>query len=96
MVSGATMPLSVRFPEDLKRKLSFLSKISKKSQSALVAEAVENYLENYVDFQERQIEGVKQAIIESENGKWVDGDKAMEWMFALGTEDEIPRPKSNA
>jgi len=88
-------PLSVRLPIKTRNKLAIISQTAKRSRNSLIAEAVESYVESYVQLQEWQIEGVKKAIKEMDEGKWVDGDKAMAWMMSLGTDHELSRPSAN-
>jgi len=89
-------PLSIRLPIKTRNKLTFISKASKRSQNSLITEAVESYVENYIELQEWQIKGVKQAIKEMDKGKWVDGDEAMTWMMSLDTDRELPRPSASS
>ena len=94
MTTVKNTPLSLRFPSQTRNKLVLLSKASRRSQASLVTEAVDNFIANYVQLQEWQIEGVKQAMKEMDEGKWIDGDTAMEWFNSLGTDHENPIPEA--
>ena len=79
-------PLSIRVPRSIGKKISNFSQAKKISKSSFIQEAVNNYIE----LQEWQIEGVKEAIKEMDEGKGIDGDIFLEWMSVLGTENEKP------
>ena len=84
--------MSVRLPENMKKRLVAMSKNAKRSTSFFIKEAVENYIE----LKDWQIAGVKEAIQEIKEGKGIDGDIVMEWFDSLGTDNELQMPKSTS
>ena len=91
MATTKTVPVSVRLPENMKKRLAVMAKNTKRSTSFVIKEAIESYIE----LKDWQISGVKEAIQEMKEGKGIDGDIVMEWFDSLGTDNELPMPKSD-
>ena len=82
--------LSVRVSKATKKRLAQIAETMQRSQSYVAAEAIEEYLA----IQEWQIAGVKQALASLERGEGVSHEDVKRWTDSLGTEDEIPKPKT--
>ncbi|MDH3324807.1 MAG: ribbon-helix-helix domain-containing protein [Candidatus Peregrinibacteria bacterium] len=88
MTTTANNPISVRLPEDMRKRLALMAKKANRSTSFFIKEAVGNYIE----LQDWQIEGVKKAIKQMDDGDGIDGDIAMEWFDSLETDNELTMP----
>ena len=82
--------LSVRVSNTTKKRLAKIAETMQRSQSYVAAEAIEEYLA----IQEWQIAGVKQALASLERGEGVSHEDVKRWANSLGTEEEIPKPKT--
>jgi predicted transcriptional regulator len=81
-------PVSVRFPQVRKKKVSSLSQRMNITQSSFINEAVQNYIE----LQEWKVEKIKKAMTSLQSGKRIDGDVAMKWFNSLGSTKELSIP----
>jgi RHH-type transcriptional regulator, rel operon repressor / antitoxin RelB len=80
---------TVRVGPDVKKRLEKLAKSTGRSRSFLAAEALDAYL----DVNEWQIAGVKNAITSLDHGKAI-GHKAVKgWVSSWGRTRERPAPK---
>ncbi len=77
--------ISVRLSKDIKKEITDLAKSSHRSNSSIIQEA----LENYINLKKWQIEGVKKAIIQMKKNKTIEGDIFLEWMDELGNNKNI-------
>ena len=82
--------LSVRISRSTKERLQRLAEGSRRSQSFLAAEAIEEF----VSIQEWQIAGIKQALASLDRGEGVPHEAVKAWVESWGTEDERPMPES--
>ena len=82
--------LSVRINLAIKDRLAKLAGSMKRSQSSLGAEATEEY----VEAQEWQIAGIEKAIAAADRGEVVPHEDVGDWIASLGTDTELPVPKS--
>jgi len=44
------------------------------------------------DYEQWKQAEIQAGLDDYEAGKWVDGDKVIEWLRSWGTEDELPPP----
>ena len=81
---------SVRLPDGLKAEVDALAKLTKRSRSFIVKEAVAAYMEDRRDY----LQAVDEALVEADRGVFVSGAKAFEWLDALakGSAPSIPDP----
>ncbi len=80
---------SVRVDAAAKRRLEKLAKSTGRSRSFLAAEAINEYL----DVNEWQVEGVKQAIASLDRGQGIAHERVKQWVASWGTRRERPAPK---
>ncbi len=82
--------LSVQLSDATRKRLARIAKATRRSQSSLAAEAIEEYLA----IQEWQIAGIEQALASLERGEGVSHQDVKRWADSLGTDEELPKPKS--
>lgn len=76
-------------PEILK-SLDQLAEATRRSRTELAEEALQQYLE----VQRWQLEGIREAIAEADSGTpGVPHDRVAEWLDSWGTDEELPPPK---
>ena len=86
---SAAQTLSVRLPDNLKKELDTLARLSKRSRSFIIREAVEAYVED----QREYLRAIDEALAEADKGVFHSSEQAFKWMRALGTEHEYPIPE---
>ncbi len=82
--------LSVRVSNTTKKRLAKIAETMQRSQSYVAAEAIEEYLA----IQEWQIAGIERALASLERGEGVSHQDVKRWADSLGTDEELPKPKS--
>ncbi len=85
----ASTTFTVRVDAGVKKRLEKLAKSTSRSRSYLAAEAIEEYL----NANEWQIAGIKQAIASLDQGKGVPHDEVESWVASWDTPEERPAPK---
>jgi RHH-type rel operon transcriptional repressor/antitoxin RelB len=80
---------TVRVDATAKKRLERLSKSTGRSRSFLAAAAIDEYL----DVNEWQIEGIKRAIASLDRREGVPHGRVKEWVESWGTRSERPRPR---
>lgn len=88
MVDSTT--ITIRVSKSVKDRLESLARQTKRSKSSLAAEGIGNF----VDLEERQIEGIKQALTSVDNGLGVTHDQVEAWVASWDTDDELAAPKA--
>ena len=83
--------LTVRVGPTVRKRLEKLAKYTGRTRSFLAAEAINEYL----DVNEWQVAGIKQAIASVDRGKGIAHDRIKEWVTSWGSEGERPTPKSS-
>jgi len=86
-MSSATF--TVRVDANAKKRLEKLAKSTGRSRSFLAAEAINEYL----DVNEWQVEGVKRAIGEADRGELIPHDQVRAWVDSWGGNNELPLPR---
>ncbi len=84
-------PVSVRFSQQRRKKVSSLSQTMNITQSSFINDAVQNY----IDLQEWKIKKIQDAMNSLKKGKKIDGDIAMNWFNSLGSTQELSMPISS-
>jgi RHH-type rel operon transcriptional repressor/antitoxin RelB len=82
--------ITIRVAKSVKERLENLAKETKRSRSALAAEGVAAF----VEIEERQIEGIKQALGSIDRDLGVVHDEVKNWIASWDTENEVPTPKA--
>ena len=85
----ATETLSIRIDAETKKRLSALSKRSKRSKSFLAAEAIAAYVES----EEWQLGELHAGIAELESGQEVSHEKVAKWLNSWGGTGETKAPR---
>lgn len=76
-MSAQSTTLSVRIPQDLKTRLSALSKGTQRSNSFLAAKAIERYVAR----EEEVLNGIKRGIADMEAGRTTSHEDAMKRLY---------------
>jgi RHH-type transcriptional regulator, rel operon repressor / antitoxin RelB len=80
---------TVRVEPAVKKRLEKLAKSTGRSRSFLAAEALNEYL----DVNEWQVAGVKQAIVSLDGGQGVPHEEVTDWVKSWGRKRERSAPK---
>jgi len=80
---------TVRVDAAAKKRLERLAKNTGRSRSFLAAEAINEYL----DVNEWQVAGVKQAIVSLDHGEGIPHDRVKEWVKSWGGKKQRPIPR---
>jgi predicted transcriptional regulator len=81
--------LSIRIDSATKMRLDALAKRSRRSQSHLVSEAIQAYVES----EECQLGEIEAAIAEAESGQTVDHETVANWLQSWGKPRETRQPR---
>ena len=82
---------TVRVDTGVKKRLERLAKSTGRSRSFLAAEAINEYLE----INEWQVDGIKRAIASLDRGEGISHDSVKDWVASWGSANEKPTPKSS-
>jgi len=80
---------TVRVEPEVKKRLEKLAKSTGRSRSFLAAEALHEYL----DVNEWQVAGIKQAMASLDRGEGVRHKEVKNWVASWGGKRERPAPK---
>ena len=81
---------TVRVDSAVKKRLERLAKSTGRSRSFLAAKAIGEY----VDVNEWQVAGIKQAMASMDRGKGIPHEQVMRWLRSLeGRNDRRPRKR---
>jgi RHH-type transcriptional regulator, rel operon repressor / antitoxin RelB len=80
---------TVRVDAAAKKRLERLAKSTGRSRSFLAAEAINDYL----DVNEWQVAGIKQAIASLDRGEGVSHERVKDWITSWGSRGEQTIPK---
>jgi RHH-type transcriptional regulator, rel operon repressor / antitoxin RelB len=83
---------TVRVEPHVKKRLEKLARSTGRSRSFLAAEALNAYL----DVNEWQVAGIKQAISSLDRGEGVSHKEVKDWVGSWGRKRERPVPKRSA
>ena len=84
----ATKTLTIRVPAKLKTRLDRLAKRSRKSQSTLAVNAVEQFVAE----QEQREEILEKSNRELSSGKSIPHADVRRWLLSWGSDHELPPP----
>jgi predicted transcriptional regulator len=84
--------VTVRVERNVKNRLEKLAKSTGRTRSFLAAEALNAYL----DVNEWQVAGVKQAMASLDRGEGVSHEDVKDWVGSWGRKRERPAPKQSA
>ena len=83
---------TVRVGTDVKRRLEKLAKSTGRSRSFLAAEALNEYL----DVNEWQVAGVRQAMASLDHGESIPHEQVKAWVNSWSGKRERPAPRRSA
>ncbi len=72
--------LSARVPKDLSQRLTVLARVTRRSKSELVTQAIEEY----VELQEWQIHAIEKGIADADAGDFVSHEEVCEKLARWG------------
>lgn len=81
--------VSVRLPDDLRQQVDELARLTKRSRSFVVKEAVASYVEE----RRQYLEAIDEAVREAAEGVFVSGTAVDAWLRSWGTEEPVPAPE---
>jgi len=86
----ASTTFTVRVDPAVKKRLEELARSTGRSRSYLAAEAIGKYL----DVNEWQVAGIKQAIASLEKGDAIAHERVKDWVASWGSKSErrVPKP----
>jgi RHH-type rel operon transcriptional repressor/antitoxin RelB len=76
--------LSVKLDASLKKRLEVIASRSKRSESALAAEAIASYIES----EEWQLTEIHKGIQDADRGRVVSHDRVSKWLKTWGRADQ--------
>lgn len=89
-IRGSNMPtISLRIDAELGERLERLANETRRTKSFLAVEAIREY----VELQEWQILGIRDAMAQADAGELVDHEQVESWLKTWGTRDEQEPPK---
>ena len=82
--------LTLQLRPEILASLDELAGVTERSRAELVEEALTQYL----DVQRWQVEGIRAAIEEADQGEpGISHQRVAEWLDSLGTDQELPPPQ---
>jgi predicted transcriptional regulator len=82
--------ITVRVDKSMKDRLDNLARATRRSKSSLAAEGIGAF----VELEERQIEGIRKALVSLDNGLGVSHDEVEAWVTSWDTDGKFPAPKA--
>jgi len=84
----ATTTLTIRVPEDLKRRLDQLAKAADRSRSWLAADALRHYVED----QQWQLAEIESGMRDAAAGRVIPHEKVERWLKSWGGKRKLRPP----
>jgi predicted transcriptional regulator len=84
----ATTTLTIRVPEDLKRRLDQLAKAADRSRSWLAADALRHYVED----QQWQLAEIESGMRDAAGGRVIPHEKVERWLKSWGGKRKLRPP----
>jgi len=85
-----TQPISIRLEDQNKANVDHFAKITKRSRSFIINEAVEAYMQDRIKY----FNELDEAIEEVHSGAGHSSENIHKWMKSWGTKDELPPPST--
>jgi predicted transcriptional regulator len=80
---------SVRLPDEVRKQIDQIARLSKRSRSYVINEAVESYVNNRAAY----IRELDEAVASADQQAGYSGEAIFKWLDSWGTEHELPSPK---
>jgi len=81
-------PVSIRLEDQNKANVDRFAKMTKRSRSFVINEAVEAYLKDRVQY----LEELNEAVADAQSGYGHSSEQIHTWMKSWGTKNELPTP----
>ena len=81
-------PVSVRLDDQNKANVDRLAKMTKRSRSFIINEAVEAYLKDRIQY----LNELNEAVADAQSNYGHSSEQIHTWMKSWGTENELPEP----
>jgi predicted transcriptional regulator len=88
-MSAKSDTFSVRLTEDLRQRVDELARLSRRSRSFIVQEAVAAYIRDHSAY----LRDLNEAVASAETGAGHSEDQIFSWMRSWGTAGEQPSPE---
>jgi predicted transcriptional regulator len=85
-----TMPISIRLPRSLNKKLTEYAATEDRPKSWLIEQAVHDF----VALREWQIAAIQEGIRQADAGMLIPHEKVVAWIKSWDGPNELPMPKS--
>lgn len=86
---NSAVPTSVRLTEENAKNIDRFSKITRRSRSFLINEALEAYIKDRLAY----VQGLQEAIESIETEPTYAAEDVHKWMQSWGTKNELPSPR---
>ena len=83
-----TQPVSIQLEDQNKAYIDLFAKMTKRSRSVVINEAVSAYLKDHIQY----LDQLNDAVAEAESGYGHSSEQMHAWMKSWGTENELPVP----
>ncbi len=80
---------SVRLSDSVKSQVDELARLSKRSRSYIVQEAIASYVQDRAAY----LREIDEAVLSAESGLAHSGEQIFGWMKTWGTDNEMPSPQ---
>jgi predicted transcriptional regulator len=87
-MAARTDTFSVRLPEDVKHQVEELARLTNRSSSFIIEEAISTYMRDHADY----IRELDDAVKSAESGVGHSSEQIFNWMRSWGTNEERPSP----
>ena len=90
-MSNATManPISIRLANENQVNVDRLAKMTKRSRSFVINEAIEAYMRDRIQY----LEDLNEAVMDAQSGYGHSSEQIHNWMKSWGSEDELAAPE---
>ncbi|MFV0292881.1 MAG: CopG family ribbon-helix-helix protein [Paracoccus sp. (in: a-proteobacteria)] len=89
---NTAVPTSVRLTEDNAKNVDMLSKLTRRSRSFVINEALEAYIKSRLAYAQE----LQEAIVSIETEPTYAAEDVFKWMHSWGAEDELPSPRATS
>jgi len=81
--------VSIRLPDELRREVDEFAKLTKRSRSFVVKEAVSAFIQEKRAYRV----AIDEAVAEADRGVFVSGEAVDRWLASWGTDEHVPPPE---
>jgi len=84
-----TQPVSVRLDDQNRANVDRFAKLTKRSRSFIINEAVEAYMNDRIQY----LQDLEKAVTDAKSGYGHSSDQIHKWMKSWGDENELAAPE---